>query len=91
MKEIELKIEELEERIAPAPLFVNPPSGASPSANFVADQGCDNGITPHATAASNGVVSCGRGGGPPVIGPPVANPGGGGAGGGGEISNPLLP
>jgi len=59
MKGLDLKVEELEERIAPAPLFVTPPSGASPPADFVADQGCNHGIDPHATAASNGVVACG--------------------------------
>jgi len=66
MKELELKVEELEERIAPATLVVSPKGlGGFILNERLADQGCDHGITPSpdpgndAQVASSGVVSCG--------------------------------
>lgn len=55
-----LRLEVLDNREAPAVLVVTPPAADAPTppAATVADQGCDNGITPHADANSNGVVKC---------------------------------
>ena len=54
-----LQLEELERREAPAVLVVTPPTThATPPPATVAQQGCDHGITPHATAASSGVIKC---------------------------------
>jgi hypothetical protein len=54
-----LQVEELERRDAPSVLTITPPHGpATPHATTVAAQGCTNGITAHASTASNGVVVC---------------------------------
>ena len=54
-----LRLEQLEERDAPSTLTITPPNGpATPAAATVADAGCTNGITPHATPSSSNVVAC---------------------------------
>lgn len=54
-----LRVEMLEQREAPATLTIKPPtSHATSHTATIAAQACTNGITAHASTASNGVVSC---------------------------------
>ena len=58
-KQIKLEIEELEERIAPAPFAVNPPGGPNAAAGHVPSE-IDAGAAANARAGhSGGVVSIG--------------------------------
>lgn len=81
MKELELKVEELEERIAPATLNVAPKGIFAIIFNPRVNEHACPGITTADNAGGAVSIDDCRGG-PPVIGPPVVGGGHGDTGGG---------